>query len=836
MVRLSPFRAIRAAGRRPGAIASLFRVDLSGAVAVLTFEPLANRLARLPLVLAGPILRRTYPDSVTVWVALKEPRQVTLNVFAASDAARTIVLTGVRSTVVLGKSLHVVAVTATPRQANGLVQDVVYGYEFDFGAGQGLKSATNTADLAYQPYDFPSFALPPADIEDLHLIHGSCRKAHADSYDALPGASLIIENAIAGGVANEATAARRRPHALFLTGDQIYADDVADCLLDMLIDAGETLLGWGHTEILPGVQYAPDPSPGGTPDPLSPAAIAPGKRSDVIGKIAKLTSGIPDATIPKSHLMTLAEFYAMYLFVWSNVLWPDIFSTVGPPQERDAVIRFFGTLAPVRKALANVPTYMVCDDHDVTDDWFMNRQFCDQVLSSELGPRIIQNALTAYAVFQAWGNTPEQFAQGKLGADLLAALPVWTGGTTQDELQAYGTLGDRVGLPGPLNGAKELVRRSPALEWFYRVAIPGTKFEVIFFDCRTARRYPPKAPLHSPALLSPEAFAVQLDRYPAAPEIEVTLAVVQTPFFGLPWIEREQERFKGDDIWDNDCEAWGIQEHEFQRLAYQRMLSSLACRRKHVLILSGDVHYGFAARVNYWASKPFGTSQVLAPKQVSVLVQLNSSSLRNQNYPRVALVLHKGSMSLQRSGFSPWPNWPLYFETPDVQDWVGWAEGPVRFSQMANKDLTSEWYKPSWVNPPILDIAAKAPMTKLRAAEEWRYRIRFVKAAPYERIDTPDPLPALPANPRAALTGAAKVLRHHRQVKTTGYGLEIVGANNIGQLRFTWSTDLAQRSVSQTLWWRREGDGAQAPALQPLSVFSVSLNPADPAEPPPISG
>ena len=33
------------------------------------WTPLRERINELPLVLAGPILRRTEPDSVTVWVA-----------------------------------------------------------------------------------------------------------------------------------------------------------------------------------------------------------------------------------------------------------------------------------------------------------------------------------------------------------------------------------------------------------------------------------------------------------------------------------------------------------------------------------------------------------------------------------------------------------------------------------------------------------------------------------------------------------------------------------------------------------------------------------------------
>ena len=41
-----------------------------------------DRIKDLPLLLAGPILRHTESNAVTVWVALKAPRTVTLKVYA----------------------------------------------------------------------------------------------------------------------------------------------------------------------------------------------------------------------------------------------------------------------------------------------------------------------------------------------------------------------------------------------------------------------------------------------------------------------------------------------------------------------------------------------------------------------------------------------------------------------------------------------------------------------------------------------------------------------------------------------------------------------------------
>ncbi len=52
---------------------------------------------------------------------------------------------------------------------------------------------------------------------------------------------------------------------------------------------------------------------------------------------------------------------------------------------------------------------MICDDHEVTDDWNMTRGFCEDVYGNALGVRIVQNALVAFALCQAWGNSPDRF-------------------------------------------------------------------------------------------------------------------------------------------------------------------------------------------------------------------------------------------------------------------------------------------------------------------------------------------------------------------------------------------------------------------------------------------
>ena len=66
-------------------------------------------------------------------------------------------------------------------------------------------------------------------MTDLRIVHGSCRRPHANVPDLLADLDGLIEKARTNGL--------ERPHQLFMTGDQIYADDVATSLLHLATDA-----------------------------------------------------------------------------------------------------------------------------------------------------------------------------------------------------------------------------------------------------------------------------------------------------------------------------------------------------------------------------------------------------------------------------------------------------------------------------------------------------------------------------------------------------------------------------------------------------------------------
>jgi hypothetical protein len=259
----------------------------------------------LPLILAGPILRKVTPSSVTVWLALSQPAKVTVDVYSVDPLVGKALATGNRPSVKIGQNLHVVCVTAhlVAGQSNLTSGTNIYSYNLTFTTASGdipLNKAigtSGTAAYAYGARQMPSFALPPAELESVRLIQGSCRKPNAEGPDAL----AMLDDIIAASVDSPLA----RPHQLLLTGDQIYADEVSDILLLMLTDAAGVLLD--PQERLPG--------PNGSEFLANSAP--PTSRTDLIQKEAKLTT---DDT--RSHLMSFGEFVGMYLFAWSDVLWP----------------------------------------------------------------------------------------------------------------------------------------------------------------------------------------------------------------------------------------------------------------------------------------------------------------------------------------------------------------------------------------------------------------------------------------------------------------------------------------------------------------------------------
>ncbi|ARV58841.1 hypothetical protein BZZ01_09505 [Nostocales cyanobacterium HT-58-2] len=799
----------------------------------MTWTPLRERINQLPLVLAGPILRRTEPNSVTVWIALKESRTVTLEIFDTTNKKR--LFSGSKQTIRFGTYLHIVAVTAKA-SSNILLYGESYLYNLYFSHGQTLSDPGvltlegSIKNITYLKYGLPSFALVPSHLHDLRIVHGSCRKPHGESLDALVTVDKMIREALEQDP-------KKRPHQLFLTGDQIYVDDVADALLFMLMDASQTLLGW--TEILPDVK--------------NPEELNPGKRNDLATFTAGFTASLSKintvSNTAKSHLFTLGEFLTMYLFAWSDVLWikPEDFpkiEDVHPDagrfgkgrgsfrKEISSLQDFQTTIKGIRRALANIPTYMIFDDHEITDDWFLNMAWCDRTLDKSLGRRVLQNSLLAYAVCQAWGNTPEQFEQGKPGEALLKAAEAWSvslGTNSQQEQE----IARRIDLPSLKDIRTSQPRRAThqqgSLKWHYTVT--GPEYEVLVLDTRTWRGFPGKD-FDFPALLSAEGCDEQISKVVRPQEARVTLVISPSPVIGLPFLESVQKIAKsvagklGAAAWGFDPEAWGLEETAWERFFARLALRALPAQQSRVIILSGDVHYSFAARLQYSATSPFQSSKNV--KTELVVAQLTSSSFKNE-----AKGLG-GSHSLHSGGFV---SFGIINDLPTAEI-LGWEnqggkqlEIGVFYTLVDQIVQRLPWRIKG--SPAKVDLVRERDcfrVLQITKKPEWWYRIDFLSAKSEEINKHLIPNPVQLCSVQAPLPGQdrkqsleqylARAKNYRDYIK--GKGKEIVGLNNIGEITFE-SVD-GKEIVVQTIWWRLESrEKSKLLEPFPLTRTEVSL-------------
>lgn len=755
------------------------------------FLPLDKRIDDLPYVICGPILRRAAEDGVTVWLALrKKVNPAALFIFEdQSGEAGDIVAFGSEASISLGEHLHVVAVTATSTDEDKPLtwgKSYLYDLSFDF-EGEILESLNDdnilgeegaVKQITYANYDLPGFTLPPRDVSKFHFIQGSCRNITGAGLDAMQAIDKMLE---------ENWEKPQRPQQLFLTGDQIYADEVDDTMLYMLTDAASFLLNNNDKEkeeVLPGVFHRP-----------SSYSLMPGRRVNPVRTTAMFTT-----KAGSSHLLGIGEFFAMYLMVWSEFLWPK--STAGEgekervqhfpfpskmnvylgvrkteieegaePPERDqlfeafekgfesfqgkigfeatkeegveivkinikvsgepekqalltqmksfietttdlfllsrntepvelsdellainnlfriaankldmelnnepeedidvnyhdlpaihimerlmdkcryynklqSLILFFKNLPGIRRALANIATYMVFDDHEVTDDWHLNFDWVEAVYETELGRRVMMNGLAAYAAFQAWGNTPEYFDilndEGKKGHELLTALSDWLkSGAKNNEKEAI--IAKRVNIPFTEADITKLVNAArdgkipiskDAVKWHFILKHP--KYEVLFTDARTQRSFPEKR-FQPSEHLSEEGILEQVELTDEHPEFTLLVSpcnFVTIPYFrnwaslyGIPvfklFADVYKERIKGKkgikglgrhSMLANDpdlADSWVPLSK-----AFENMLSRLATRqpivegkrRTRLVVISGDVHFSAVMRLQLWAENPF---------------------------------------------------------------------------------------------------------------------------------------------------------------------------------------------------------------------------------------
>ncbi len=698
--------------------------------------------AHLPLVLAGPMLRRTEPDAVTVWLALQQPSEVTLTVYDTTVNGTQVgqpLLSSSGATIAIGRHLHLLAITARPIEGQILTSDRIYAYDLQFAIADQRRLSLDQAigesveGLSYFSHGLPTFILPPTDWRQLKLVHGSCRKPHGTGHDALPLLDKLLTYAAADP--------SQRPHQLFCTGDQIYGDDVAEPMLWLVHYLGPELLGW--EELLPS----------GAPT----GSLKPGQRHTAAEKHGGLTAALGnDSAKLSSHLLSLGEYLANYLLSHSPTCWPQRFPTAKEAgqgkkwaKQVENLQLFAQPLGRVRRALANIPVYAIFDDHDVSDDWNLNQTWCLRVYGRPLGYRIVQNALLSYALVQAWGNTPWQFAPDQPGGQLLDATQRWSAAAGVD-VESCLAIARHLGLP-PLDELTGLpifeqqadcylLSREPgALTWYYTVQ--SACHQVIVLDTRTRRGYPiNEHPLAPPKLLTQAGLDAQLTQT-LLPETDqqVTLVIAPTNVFSIKLIDvihryfLRQKKVFGSDVGD----AWNLPTE-----ALASLITTLFRERQRVVVLSGDIHFSFAVHLELTSQDPAVNS--------GVLVQLTASSVDNEE--TLTRIIHTRLKS-----------WLLPERTRYLQ---GWMEPP----QLAE---------------------TKTPRFRHLIKPDWHGKLTWVPRQPVQSA------------PFGSIAEWIPVQRQGRWLRSLQFwksrwfqeGHELVGRNNLSVVQFT------QNTVLQDSYW-----------------------------------
>jgi hypothetical protein len=699
----------------------------------------------LPLLLAGPILRRVEPTLVSVWVALS--RRSTLRLLVWEGRAETgradpfLESATAVSTLRVGARLHLAQVTVVipANLGKSLQADTLYSYdlaikpegsnvELTLGslgmlrADDGDGQRPVRAPLGFEPDLLPSFAPPPSALANLNILYGSCRRpGHPD-----PDALALVDDLIFGD--DRYKDPRARPHQLFLGGDQIYADDVTALHMLLVMDLAQQLIGRAGDPADPALQEpiehvrldtiakkdettVVDPEDPGLAyqreDPQVPVEVRslpvdrahfPEERRLSVTRIdAQLTSEDGD-----SHVISVGEFAALYLSVWSNAVWGteipgvkyakdpahpedqlplrwdqelspnDQGTIVMPPPEpfpdrvaghlyvpltkkekkekkeeeakqdpaerqkerqrerqhhlhfkQEILRQFHRALPKVQRALANVPTYMILDDHDVTDDYFLNPMWRDRVLTTQLGQAILRNAMVAYALFQDWGNDPTSWEAGPR-AELLSLVPrLFPEGAAKGPDPAVADqiarlFGHDLRNTPTSDGRYDSV--TPPILWHF--GIDGPRHRVIALDNRTRRSYGSRN--GPPGNVSIDAQVDQIPQPPLPAGREVLVVVAPLQVIGPPVLDeivapltyrifdavQAGKALKDDDSALSPRSLTGLREMvgtnpdaieawAFDTETFEHLLERLAPYQR-VVLLSGDVHYSSGTLMSYW--------------------------------------------------------------------------------------------------------------------------------------------------------------------------------------------------------------------------------------------
>ncbi len=362
-----------------------------------------------------------------------------------------------------------------------------------------------------------------------HILHGSCRNPQHPSADSL----VMLDDRVSRSIVNEQY--NDTPDLLLLTGDQIYADHIAGPTLASIQKVIDLLA-------LPNEQF--EASVLADSSTLHSGEVELYDRDRLLPRYHDSTSRLKNflnqqqtaifsSRDCENHLISFSEFIAMYLLNWSPELWKAIdFDALEPKsiaaehietwtKEKQTLRGFVKGLPKVRRLLAHIPTYMIFDDHDVTDDWNLTVGWEKAAYEHPFSKQIIGNALFSYLLCQAWGNNPKQ-----MEADWSDELATFFSDVTSDSSTTWCFNQNR---------HKDFVTALLRYEkWHYTL---DSHPKVVVLDTRT-RRWRSESKMNKPSGLMDWEAMVEFQQELLG--LDSVVVVSPAPMFGVKFIETLQ--------------------------------------------------------------------------------------------------------------------------------------------------------------------------------------------------------------------------------------------------------------------------------------------------------
>lgn len=525
----------------------------------------------LPAIIAGPIVRKAIDKQVVFWLVTTQAYTCCVSLYdERGDVFYCETLTEQQhSQIAVGEHAFINLINIHLDKL--LDENAWVSYEIELTNETQSISCAALQDLCYPGQSRPRFWYTK---QANHVLHGSCRKPHHNSADGL----RAVDQQLALAQQDKTKA----PSLLMLSGDQVYVDDVAGPMLSAIHQVIKLLNlhsgHWQNSAVANSEQLLSSPDCYYQRDKILP--LIQGDSADFLAFFKGKKKRVFTSVSADNHLISFAEVIAMYLLVWSPELWPFVtFDSSHVAQnysqryqvEQKLIEEFAQNLSSVRRALAHVRTFMICDDHDITDDWNLTREWEEVAYGHPFSKRIIGNALAGYWLCQAWGNQPEAFES-----------------IYQQARKNFSTQG--------MQKVDALIERLLKFDqWHYSLE---THPKLVVLDTRT-RRWRSERKANRPSGLMDWESLTDLQR--ELFDEKAVILVSPAPIFGVKLIEVIQRVFTAfGHALSVDAENW---------MAHKGTASVILNIFKHsktppnFIILSGDVHYSFVYDVRLRQTK-----------------------------------------------------------------------------------------------------------------------------------------------------------------------------------------------------------------------------------------